>query len=90
MRVFNWLKIQKNYVARNDIYNMLIRLHARHNRIDQARGLFFEMQKWRCKPDAETYNALINAHGRAGQWRWSLNIFDDMLRSAVCISFHLS
>jgi len=39
---------------------------------------------YRCKPDVETYNALINAHGRAGQWRWALNIMDDMLRAAVC------
>ncbi|KAL0453113.1 UNVERIFIED_CONTAM: Pentatricopeptide repeat-containing protein [Sesamum latifolium] len=83
IQVFNWMKNQKNYCARNDIYNMMIRLHARHNRIDQARGLFFEMQKWRCKPDAETYNALINAHGRAGQWRWGLNIMEDMLRAAI-------
>lgn len=37
----------------------------------------------RCKPDTETYNALISAHGRAGQWRWAMNIFDDMLRAAV-------
>lgn len=41
------MKNQKNYVARKDIYNMLIRLHARHNQTDQARGLFFEMQEWR-------------------------------------------
>lgn len=46
IQVFNWMKNQKNYCARTDIYNMMIRLHARHNRIDQARGLFFEMQKW--------------------------------------------
>lgn len=85
VQVFRWMKNQKNYCARNDIYNMMIRLHARHNIVDQARGLFFEMQKWRCKPDAETYNALINAHGRAGQWRWAMNIMDDMLRAAVCI-----
>nr|GEU91913.1 pentatricopeptide repeat-containing protein At2g41720 isoform X1 [Tanacetum cinerariifolium] len=81
--VFKWMKNQKNYCARNDIYNMMIRLHARHNQTDQARGLFFEMQKWRCKPDAETYNALISAHGRAGQWRWATNIMEDMLRAAV-------
>jgi pentatricopeptide repeat protein len=31
----------------------------------------------------ETYNALINVHGRAGQWRWALQIFDDMLRASV-------
>lgn len=37
-----------------------------------------------CKPDAETYDALINAHGRAGQWRWAMNLMDDMLRAAVC------
>ncbi|KAG4396208.1 hypothetical protein AAZX31_19G125600 [Glycine max] len=65
-RVFRWMKNQKKYCARNDMYNMMIRLHARHNRTDQARGLFFEMQEWRCKPDVETYNALISAHGRAG------------------------
>lgn len=47
IQVFNWMKNQENYCARNDIYNMMIRLHARHNHIDQARGLFFEMQKWR-------------------------------------------
>ena len=41
------MKHQKNYCPRNDIYNMMIRLHARHNRTDQARGLFFEMQEWR-------------------------------------------
>ncbi|MED6169554.1 hypothetical protein PIB30_022338 [Stylosanthes scabra] len=88
--VFRWMKNQKNYCARNDIYNMMIRLHARHNQIDQARGLFFEMQKWRCKPDAETYNSLINAHGRARQWRWAMNIMDDMLRAAVCTLYFSS
>ncbi|XP_024982307.1 pentatricopeptide repeat-containing protein At2g41720 isoform X2 [Cynara cardunculus var. scolymus] len=82
-QVFKWMKNQKNYCACNDIYNMMIRLHARHNQTDQARGLFFEMQKWRCKPDAETYNALISAHGRSGQWRWATNIMEDMLRAAV-------
>ncbi|CAM8907888.1 unnamed protein product [Rhodiola kirilowii] len=81
--VFRWMKNQKNYVARTDIYNMMIRLHARHNRTDQARGLFFEMQEWRCKPDVESYNALINVHGRAGQWRWAMNIMEDMLRAAI-------
>ncbi|KAJ8437045.1 hypothetical protein Cgig2_025892 [Carnegiea gigantea] len=81
--VFRWMKNQKNYCAQNDIYNMMIRLHARHNHVDQARGLFFEMQEWKCKPDAETYNALINAHGRAGQWRWAMNIMEDMLRAAI-------
>ncbi|KAF5946370.1 hypothetical protein HYC85_016598 [Camellia sinensis] len=83
IHVFRWMKNQKNYCARRDIYNMMIRLHARHNRIDQARGLFFEMQEWRCKPDAETYNALINAHGRAGQWRWAMNIMEAMLRASI-------
>ncbi|OVA04024.1 Pentatricopeptide repeat [Macleaya cordata] len=83
VQVFRWMKNQKNYCARNDIYNMMIRLHGRHNQTDQARGLFFEMQEWRCKPDVETYNALINAHGRAGQWRWAMNIMDDMLRSSI-------
>ncbi|KAF7147465.1 hypothetical protein RHSIM_Rhsim03G0025700 [Rhododendron simsii] len=39
----------------------------------------------RRKPDAETFNALVNVHGRAGQWRWAMNIMDDMLRAAVCI-----
>lgn len=47
MQVFRWMKTLKNYCARTDIYNMLIRLHARHNLVDQARGLFFEMQQWR-------------------------------------------
>ncbi|KAF9679630.1 hypothetical protein SADUNF_Sadunf06G0034700 [Salix dunnii] len=98
--VFRWMKNQRNYCARTDIYNMMIRLHARHNWTDQARGLFFEMQKWRwyskdldipsvflvigqCKPDAETCNALINAHGRSGQWRWAMNIMEDMLQQAI-------
>lgn len=136
------MKNQKNYCARTDIYNMMIRLNARHNRTDQARGLFFEMQEWRyrdflcckllllvklhsvylsfmwmnhmrlnfalfllvtiqviilhlsyfsrCKPDAETYNALINAHGKAGQWRWAMNIMEDMLRAAVCTLYFSS
>ncbi|CAN1791303.1 Pentatricopeptide repeat-containing protein At2g41720 [Linum perenne] len=79
----NFPYLIKNYRACTDIYNRMIRLLARHNRIDQARGLFFEMQKWRCKPDVETYNALINAHGRAGQWRWAMNIMEDMLREAI-------
>ncbi|KAH9614349.1 hypothetical protein KSS87_021935, partial [Heliosperma pusillum] len=83
IHAFRWMKNQKNYTARNDIYNMMIRLHARHNRVDQARGLFFEMQEWKCKPNAETFNALINAHGRAGQWRWAMNIMEDMLRASV-------
>jgi pentatricopeptide repeat protein len=37
----------------------------------------------RCKPDVETYNALMNVHGRAGQWTWATQIFEDMLRAAV-------
>ncbi|OMO71312.1 hypothetical protein COLO4_28304 [Corchorus olitorius] len=37
VKVFEWMKNQKNYCARNDIYNMMIRLHARHKRVDQAR-----------------------------------------------------
>ncbi|MBA0754702.1 hypothetical protein Gogos_019852, partial [Gossypium gossypioides] len=82
IKVFEWMKRQKNYCARTDIYNMMIRLHARHKRTDQARGLFFEMQKWRCKPDVDTYNALIHAHGQVGQWRWAMNIMEDMLSAA--------
>ncbi|KAJ4837305.1 hypothetical protein Tsubulata_035841 [Turnera subulata] len=83
LEVFKWMKNQKNYCARTDIYNMMIRLLARHHRVDQARGFFFEMQEYRCKPNSETYNALINAHGRAGQERWAMNILDDMLRQAI-------
>ncbi len=47
IRVFNWMKAQRCYRARNDIYNNMIWLHARHQRAEQARGLFFEMQEWR-------------------------------------------
>ncbi|KAK8301034.1 hypothetical protein V6Z12_D05G435300 [Gossypium hirsutum] len=83
IKVFEWMKKQKNYCARTYIYNMMIRLHARHKRTDQARGLFFEMQKWRCKPDVDTYNALIHAHGQVGQWRWAMNIMEDMLSAAI-------
>ncbi|KAA3457122.1 pentatricopeptide repeat-containing protein isoform X1 [Gossypium australe] len=83
IKVFEWMKKQMNYCARTDIYNMMIRLHARHKRTDQARGLFFEMQKWRCKPDVDTYNALIHAHGQVGQWRWAMNIMEDMLSAAI-------
>ncbi|KAL6639046.1 hypothetical protein ACP70R_022776 [Stipagrostis hirtigluma subsp. patula] len=82
VHVFRWMKIQENYCARNDIYGMMIRLYARHNQVDQARGLFFEMQEWRCKPDADIYNSLIHAHARAGQWRWAINIMEDMQRAA--------
>lgn len=39
----------------------------------------------RCQPNVETYNSLISAHGRAGQWRWAKNIMEDMLRASVCI-----
>ncbi|KAK1382999.1 hypothetical protein POM88_020734 [Heracleum sosnowskyi] len=37
----------------------------------------------RCKPDAETYSALISVHARAGQWCWAMNIMEDMLRAAL-------
>ncbi|BBM97643.1 protein MpPPR_32 [Marchantia polymorpha subsp. ruderalis] len=83
VRVFNWMKNQRCYRARNDIYNSMIWLYARHQRVDGARSLHAEMQEWRCKPDVETYNALINVHGRALQWREALNLFDDMLRAEV-------
>ncbi|WVZ62444.1 hypothetical protein U9M48_012196 [Paspalum notatum var. saurae] len=86
VHVFRWMKNQENYRARNDIYGMMIRLHARHNQVDQARGLFFEMQEWRCKPDADTYNSLIHAHARAGQWRWAINIMEDMQRIGSYLS----
>ncbi|KAH7557229.1 hypothetical protein JRO89_XS11G0079600 [Xanthoceras sorbifolium] len=89
IQVFNWMKNQKNYVARTDIYNMMIRLHARHNRRIRHVACFSRCKNggmliiFPCKPDAETYNALINAHGRSGQWRWAMNIFDDMLHAAI-------
>ncbi|KAG6543163.1 hypothetical protein Mapa_015412 [Marchantia paleacea] len=83
VRVFNWMKNQRCYRARNDIYNSMIWLYARHQRVDRARSLYSEMQEWRCKPDVETYNALINVHGRALQWREAQNLFDDMLRAEV-------
>ncbi|KAK4580628.1 hypothetical protein RGQ29_024321 [Quercus rubra] len=41
IQVFWWMKNQKNYCPRNDIYNIMIRLHARHNRTDQAHGFLF-------------------------------------------------
>ncbi|KAI3471607.1 hypothetical protein Pfo_028257 [Paulownia fortunei] len=88
---FSRMKNQKDYCARNDIYDMMIRLHARHNRIDQARGLFFEMQKG-CKPDVETYNALIYAHGRADKFQpllTTLFLFPHTVNLCACI-FHFS
>ncbi|OWM67253.1 hypothetical protein CDL15_Pgr000705 [Punica granatum] len=85
--VFKWMKNQRNYCARKDIYNMMIRLHARHNRTDQARGLFFEMQKWRYKftipPSRSTYNNLINACGSSGNWREALKVCKKMTENGV-------
>lgn len=107
-RVFNWMKNQELYRARTDIYNEMICLHARHDRLDYVRRIFKEMKicrlvtlvvkkmfhhecsksnifflNFRCKPDVETYNALMNAHGRAGKWQWASDIFDDMLKDGV-------
>lgn len=53
-------------------------------------SLFFfgqntDIYNLRCKPDADIYNSLIHAHSRAGQWRWAINIMEDMLRAAVSI-----
>ncbi|MFQ6665919.1 hypothetical protein Gotur_032470 [Gossypium turneri] len=36
-----------------------------------------------CKPVVDTYNALSHAHGQVGQWRWALNIMEDMLSAAI-------
>ena len=38
---------------------------------------------FRCKPDAVSYNALINAHGRARQLDWANEMFDEMLQAGV-------
>jgi pentatricopeptide repeat protein len=46
-RVFSWIKNQRCYRARNDIYNLMIWLYARHYRVDAARALWKEMQEWR-------------------------------------------
>ena len=46
-QVFNWMKNQELYRARTDIYNDMICMHVRHDRVEVARALFKEMQKWR-------------------------------------------
>ena len=63
------MKNQKNYCPQNDIYNMMIRLHARHNRTDKAHGFlfFFEMQEWKvCGYSGSNDTSFSNKRG------WSL------------------
>ncbi|GBG65332.1 hypothetical protein CBR_g50368 [Chara braunii] len=80
MKVFNWMKNQRCYRARNDIYNMLIDLSAKCHRLEHARGYFNEMKEWRCKPDINSWNALINAHTQMSDYAGAYRTFEDMMR----------
>lgn len=46
-KVFNWMKSQRCYRARPDIYSLLMSLAARQRRLNRVRQLFEEMQEWR-------------------------------------------
>ncbi|CAA6656093.1 unnamed protein product [Spirodela intermedia] len=59
-------------------FNILIRGYFLNSMVDDGFRLFKEMDRWGCKPDVLTYNALLDGLCRAGKTRIAHNLLDGM------------
>lgn len=66
VRVFEFFKLQKNYVPNVIHYNIVLRAHGRAQRWDELRRYWIEMAKNGVLPTNNTYGMLVDVYGKAG------------------------
>ncbi|KAJ8543457.1 hypothetical protein K7X08_005980 [Anisodus acutangulus] len=66
LRVFEWMKSQKDYVPNVIHYNVILRALGRAKKWDELRICWFEMAKNSVFPTNNTYGMLVDVYGKAG------------------------
>ncbi|KAG9440150.1 hypothetical protein H6P81_020315 [Aristolochia fimbriata] len=72
LRIFRWIKSQKDYVPNVIHYNVVLRFLGRAQQWDELRLCWIEMAKDRVFPTNNTYGMLIDVYGKAGLLHESL------------------
>ncbi|XP_059312745.1 pentatricopeptide repeat-containing protein At1g73710 [Lycium ferocissimum] len=66
LRVFEWMKSQKDYVPNVIHYNVILRALGRAKKWDELRLCWIEMAKNSVFPTNNTYGMLVDVYGKAG------------------------
>ncbi|WMV39184.1 hypothetical protein MTR67_032569 [Solanum verrucosum] len=66
LRVFEWMKSQKDYVPNVIHYNVILRALGRTKKWDELRLCWIEMAKNGVFPTNNTYGMLVDVYGKAG------------------------
>ncbi|RAL39986.1 hypothetical protein DM860_008126 [Cuscuta australis] len=66
IRVFEWMKLQKDYVPNVIHYNVVLRTLGRARKWDELRLCWTEMAKDGVLPTNNTYGMLVDVYGKAG------------------------
>lgn len=66
IRVFEWMKLQKEYVPNVIHYNVVLRKLGRAQKWDELRLCWIEMAKKGVLPSNNTYSMLVDVYGKAG------------------------
>ncbi|WOG85519.1 hypothetical protein DCAR_0104709 [Daucus carota subsp. sativus] len=66
LRVFEWMKLQKEYVPNVIHYNVVLRKLGRAQKWDELRLCWSEMAKKGLLPSNNTYSMLVDVYGKAG------------------------
>ncbi|XP_068646992.1 pentatricopeptide repeat-containing protein At1g73710 isoform X2 [Aristolochia californica] len=72
IRIFRWIKSQKDYVPNVIHYNVVLRILGRAQQWDELRLCWIEMARDRVFPTNNTYGMLIDVYGKAGLLHESL------------------
>ncbi|XP_077254086.1 pentatricopeptide repeat-containing protein At1g73710-like isoform X1 [Tasmannia lanceolata] len=66
LRVFQWIKSQKDYLPNVIHYNVVLRILGRAQKWDQLRLCWIDMAKDGVFPTNNTYGMLVDVYGKAG------------------------
>lgn len=66
VRIFDWMRSQKDYVPNVIHYNVVLRTLGRAQRWDELRLCWIEMAKDGVLPTNNTYSMLVDVYGKAG------------------------
>ncbi|KAL3509455.1 hypothetical protein ACH5RR_028856 [Cinchona calisaya] len=72
LRVFEWMKSQKDYVPNVIHYNVVLRALGRAKKWDELRLCWIDMAKNGVLPTNNTYGMLVDVYGKAGLVKESL------------------
>ncbi|XP_058084098.1 pentatricopeptide repeat-containing protein At1g73710 [Magnolia sinica] len=66
LRVFRWMKLQRDYIPNVIHYNVVLRILGRAQKWDELRLCWIEMAKDGVFPTNNTYGMLVDVYGKAG------------------------